>query len=318
MEYRSFGQTDLTPSVIGFGCGRIASLSTLNHRKEIVAALHEALDNGINFFDTADIYGQGDSERLLGSVFRGQRHRLLLCSKAGYTFGAGRYIARWLKPLAQRVVRRWKSGRIAAIAVRNGFQRQNFTPAHIRAAVEGSLRRLRTEYLDVFLLHCPPTEVIADGTALETLVRLKDLGLVRYYGVSCAYTTEALACLRYPGLSVLQIPVNLLEMEVITKVLPLAIERKTAIVAREPFAQGALLTDQRLFDCLRKDSGRTPAQTALRFAMQLRGVDVVLPGMTSRAHLEENTGALSAPPLTSEEIAILCATSRANHEETSR
>jgi aryl-alcohol dehydrogenase-like predicted oxidoreductase len=316
MEYSTFGQTDLNPSVIGFGCGRIASVSTSNHRKEIVATLHEALDRGINFFDTADIYGQGDSERLLGSVFRG--HRLLLCSKAGYTFGTARYIPRWLKPLAQRVLRRWKSGRTAATAIRGGLQRQNFAPAHIRAAVEGSLRRLGTEYLDLFLLHCPPAEVIANGTALEALVRLKECGLVRYYGVSCATTADALACLRYPGISVLQIAVNLFQTEVINKVLPLAIERKAAIVAREPFAQGTLLTDRRLFDCLKKNPSRTPAQTALRFVMQLRGVGVVLPGMTSRVHLEENTGALLAPPLTPEEIGILCPAVRSDDKEARR
>ena len=318
MEYSTFGHTDLNPSVIGFGCGRIASVSALNDRKEIVATLHEALDKGINFFDTADIYGQGDSERLLGSVFRGQRHRLLLCSKAGYTFGTGRYIPRWLKPLAKRVVRRWKSARTAATAVRGRSQRQDFTPAHIRAAVEGSLRRLGTEHLDIFLLHCPPVEVVANGTALETLVRLKECGLVRYYGVSCATTADALACLRYPGISVLQIAVNFLETEAINKALPLAIERKAAIVAREPFAQGRLLTDRRLIDRLGKNPSRTPAQTALRFVMQLRGVGVVLPGMTSRVHLEENTGALLAPPLTSEEMGMLRAATRPNDEEASR
>jgi aryl-alcohol dehydrogenase-like predicted oxidoreductase len=318
MEYRSFGQTDLNPSVIGFGCGRIASISALNHRKEIVATLHEALDRGINFFDTADIYGQGDSERLLGSVFRGQRHRLLLCSKAGYTFGRFQHMALLVKPLARSVLCRWKSGRTAAKNIRRGPLPQNFAPAHITAAVEGSLHRLGTEYLDVFLLHMPPAEVIADGTVLETLVRLKDRGLVRYYGVCCATTSDALSCLRYPGISVLQVPVSLLETDAINGVLPVAVELKAALVAYRPFAQGALLSDQRLFDSLKKNPSRTPAQTALRFVMQLSGVGVVLPGMTSRVHLEENIGALEAPPLTSEEAELLCAIARPKHEQVSQ
>lgn len=315
MEYRNFGRTDLNPSVIGFGCGRIASVSTLNNRKEIVATLHEALDKGINFFDTADVYGQGDSERLLGSVFRGQRRRLVLCSKAGYTFGGAWRIARWLKPLAQSIVGRWKSGQTAAITIRSGFSRQDFTPAHITVAVEGSLRRLRTEYLDVFLLHSPPPEVIADGTALEALVRLKDRGLVRYYGVSCATPGDALACLRYSGVSVLQVPVSLSETQAINKVLPLAVEQNVAIVARQPFARGTLFSDERFLDSLKKNPSRSQAQTALRFVMQLRGVGIVLPGMTSRAHLEENIGALLAPPLTREEMEILGAASRTKNEE---
>ena len=275
-----------------------------------MATLHEALDKGINFFDTADIYGQGDSERLLRSVFRSQRHRLLLCSKAGYTFGTLQRVALWVKPLARRVLRRWKSGQTAAKKIRSGSLPQNFAPAHITAAVEGSLRRLGTDYLDVFFLHRPPAEVIADGTALETLVRLKDRGLVRYYGVCCATTTEALACLRYPEISVLQVPLSLSEPQAINEVLPLAVELKAALVAYRPFAQGALWSDQRLFDSLKKNPSRTPAQTALRFVMQLSGVGVVLPGMTSRVHLKENIGALEAPPLTSEEAKLLCAIAR--------
>lgn len=318
MEYRNFGQTDLRPSVIGFGCGRIASVSILNHRKKIMPILHEAFDKGINFFDTADIYGQGDSERLLGSVFRGERHRILLCSKVGYTFGWKRRITRWVLPLAQSVLRHCKPDRTPAIGIRSGASRQNFTPAHIREAVEGSLRRLGTEYLDVFLLHSPPAEVVANGTALETLGHLKDRGLVRYCGISCATASDALACLRYPGISVLQIPVNLLDTEAINKVLPLAIERKAAIVARQPFALGAVFSNRHLSDFLKTHSNRTPAQTALQFVMNLGGVGVVLPGMTCRVHLEENIGALSTPQLTSEEVEILCAISGKNHEEVSQ
>ena len=86
MEYRSLGRSDLKPSVIGFGCGHIASLSTTHPRKEIVATLYEALERGINFFDTADSYGQGDSARLLGKLIRGRRQQALICTKAGYRF----------------------------------------------------------------------------------------------------------------------------------------------------------------------------------------------------------------------------------------
>jgi aryl-alcohol dehydrogenase-like predicted oxidoreductase len=84
MEYRRLGQTELNASTIGFGCSRIAQASTTNERRAVVCALQTALDRGINFFDTADSYDHGASELLLGTVFRRQRDRVILCSKAGY------------------------------------------------------------------------------------------------------------------------------------------------------------------------------------------------------------------------------------------
>ncbi len=311
MEYRSFGKTELKPSVIGFGCNRIAGMST--DRREVEATLQEALDRGINFFDTADSYNQGDSERLLGKVFRGQRDRLIICSKAGNTLGAARRFGESVIPLAKRIVRRWKPARAAAIAIGKGFSGQNFEPNYIKTSIESSLRRIRTDYLDLFLLHNPPIEVIAVGAIFEMLDTLKDSGMIRYYGVSCSskvISEEAIAFLQHADISALQIPVNLLNINILEEVLPLAIERRIAIVARAPFGDGAVFSHTRLVDALAKIPGRTPAQTAIRFVIQLNTAGVVLPGMTIRDQLDENIGAVSAPPLSADEMKMLYSLAR--------
>jgi aryl-alcohol dehydrogenase-like predicted oxidoreductase len=315
LEYCNFGQTELRPSVIGFGCGRIASLSTSHHRKEILATLHAALDSGINFFDTADSYGQGDSERLLGEIFRRQRGRILICTKAGYRFGGFRRVALWAKPLAKRVMSRSTSARSIAAGMRSRPLPQNFDPAYITSAVEGSLRRLRTEHIDLFLLHSPPPHTIADGTILDALDRLKSKGLIRYYGVSCGSDKDALLCLRDPRIAVLQVPGNLLGIGTLEKLLELTASKRVATVVRQPFAQENLLTHPTLLEFVAKHPGRTPAQTALRFVLQLRGVGVVLIGTTSRSHLVENLGAVTAPPLTSDEMEGLYGLTNMNTKE---
>jgi aryl-alcohol dehydrogenase-like predicted oxidoreductase len=305
MEYSDFGLTSLTPSVIGFGCGRIASLSASHRRKEIVATLSAALDSGINFFDTADSYGQGDSERLLGEVIRSRRDQVVISTKAGYRFGGIRRFARWVKPAAKLFLHRSESARRISSAMRSDSLPQCFAPEYIISSVEGSLRRLKTEYIDLFLLHSPPPHTIADGTVFDALDRLKSKGLIRYYGVSCGREEDALLCLRDPRISALQIPGSLLGVGTLENLLELTTKKGVAIVVRQPFAQGHLLTHPALLEFVAKHPGRTPAQTALRFVLQLRGVGVVLTGMTSRSHLAENLVAVTAPPLTCDEMDIL-------------
>ena len=305
MEYRHFGHTDLKASVIGFGCGRIASLSASHHRKEIVATLSAALDSEINFFDTADSYGQGDSERLLGEVIRSRRDQVVVSTKAGYRFGGIRRFARWVKPAAKLMLRRSESTYRISSTIRGDRLPQCFAPEYIISSVEGSLRRLKTEYIDMFLLHSPPSHIIADGAVFDALDRLKSKGLIRYYGVSCGSQEDALLCLRDPRILTIQIQGNLLGIGILENVLELADMRGVAIVVRQPFAQGHLLTHPALLEFVAKHPGRTPIQTALRFVLQLRGVSVVLIGMTSRSHLAENLGAVTAPPLTCDEMGIL-------------
>ena len=116
----------------------------------------------------------------------------------------------------------------------------------------------------------------------------------------------------------LQVPGNLLGIGTLEKLLELAAKKGVAIVVRQPFAQGHLLTHPALLEFVAKHPGRTPAQTALRFVLQLRGVGVVLTGMTSRSHLAENLGAVTAPPLTCDEMDILYGLSNMNDKRSRR
>jgi aryl-alcohol dehydrogenase-like predicted oxidoreductase len=162
------------------------------------------------------------------------------------------------------------------------------------------------------------------GDFCETLERLKDQGKIRYYGVSCATVDDALICLKYPGISSVQVGISLLDQEAITKLLPLAKEEKLAVIARNPRAQGHLtdsLSDimsetyarnqtefedrknrAKKFRFLVKEN-RTLAQAALQFVLQLEGVSVAIPRAINREQLEESLGVISSPPLTKEELA---------------
>jgi aryl-alcohol dehydrogenase-like predicted oxidoreductase len=118
---------------------------------------------------------------------------------------------------------------------------QNFSPPYLRAAVEASLRRLRTDYIDLFQLHSPPADVVARGEWSGALDSLKRSGKIRYYGISCDSVDAAAAALRFSGVSFLQLPVNLLERRVVDTVLPEAKAKSVAVIARECLANGLLV-----------------------------------------------------------------------------
>lgn len=305
LQYVKLGNTELRPSRLGFGCSRIASLSNTHTPSEVRTALLEAFDQGINFFDTADVYGQGDSERLIGKLFRNRRSQVILCSKAGLTVGASQTLIRWIKPVANPIIRRWKSARHKTIGVRRKMERKCFEPAYLKEQIEGSLRRLGTDYLDLFLLHSPPSEVIVDETVFTMLQELKSAGLIRYYGVSCDSSQQALITMVRAEVSCLQVPVNLMQRKTIESVLPAARKKRIGIVAREPLAGGAVFSHPPLLDICHDNSDCSPARLAIRYSMEKADAGVILAGMSCRRHLEENLKILESPPLSAEEMARL-------------
>lgn len=323
MKYRQFGNTELRVSEIGFGCGRLGGTVDRGDRKEAVRTLELAFDRGVNYFDTADIYAQGRSEELLGKTFRHRRSAVILASKAGYRLStAGSFAAR-LKPLARPVLRLIPSLRSSAQKIRGSQMSQDFSPDYLRSAVEASLKRLRTDYLDLFQLHSPPAAVLEAGKYLETLEKLKSQGKIRYYGVACVEVAHAEFCLAHSGISAVQIQVNLLNYESASGFLERARQAGLAVVARQPLASGFLARpitelqpmqfpipraeyDQiyaRVAHCQGLASPpRTIAQAAIQFALHAPAVSLVLPGMSSRRHLEQNLQALEAPELSEEEL----------------
>jgi aryl-alcohol dehydrogenase-like predicted oxidoreductase len=331
MEYRPFGKTDLRVSMIGIGGGRLGATLRQGTAGDVARMLHEALDSGITFYDTADSYGQGKSEELIGDALKGRRNEVVIATKAGYRLSAAGGLAARLKPVLGPIIRSVKSlGRLAG-SVRSSQMGQDFSAEYLNDAIDGSLRRLRTDHVDLYQLHSPPAEVLQRGEVFAVLDALQAAGKIRYYGVSCITVEDAMLAVEHPGVSSVQVPVNLIEREAVTALLPVATKLNVAVVARQPFASGFLvqsearirshapLVDQdELNERLRAAAAygflatksRTTAQAAIQWALRQDGVSVVLPGMSSTDHLRENLGALTAPPLTDAELSRIDALSR--------
>jgi aryl-alcohol dehydrogenase-like predicted oxidoreductase len=331
MEYRPFGSSDLRVSVIGVGGGRLGATLKQGTTSDVTRMLREALDSGITFYDTADSYGQGKSEELIGEALGSSRNEVVIATKAGYRLSAAGGFAARLKPVLGPLVRSVRSlGRLAG-SVRSSQMGQDFSAEYLGNAIDGSLRRLRTDHVDLYQLHSPPTEVLQRGEAFAVLDALKAAGKIRHYGVSCRTVEDATIAVEHPGVSSVQVPLSLLEREAVTALLPLATKQNVAVVARQPFASGFLVQseaqirshaplvdpdelNERLrvaaaFRFLATES-RTTAQAALQWALHQDGVSVVLPGMSRTDHLRENLAALTAPPLTDAELSRIDALSR--------
>ncbi|WP_029214832.1 aldo/keto reductase [Kallotenue papyrolyticum] len=304
MEYRPLGRTGWQISAISFGAWAIggdawgATDDALSLR-----TLHRALDLGINFFDTADVYGDGHSERLLGQVRRERREQMIIATKAG----------RRLNP------------HTAA-----GYNRANLT-----AFVERSLRNLQTEALDLLQLHCPPTAVYDMPEVFGILDDLVAAGKIRFYGVSVERVDEALKAITYPNVQSVQIIFNMFRLKPAEQFFPVARDRQVGILARVPLASGLLtgkFTRDSRFDArdhrhynrhgeafdqgetfsgvefetglqaveeLRPlvPPGATLSQLALRWILMFPEVSAAIPGAKTPQQLEENVGAAALPPL---------------------
>lgn len=278
MQYRKLGSTDLAPSVLGFGCSMIASLATRYSRLEVESTLREAREAGITFFDTADVYGQGDSERMLGNVFRNQREGMILCTKAGLTVGPVEGLVRFAKPVANFVMRRWGRARTLSTQARRRQEGQCFKPDYLRRRIEGSLRRLSVDRIDLFLLHNPPVDMPKREAVFDLLNQLKQQGKLRYFGVSCRSLGDAGAWLEQPDIACVQIPIDRSCLEAAIPVLERARTRGVGVVVREVFSHDVL--------------ARGDVSDALHPLLQRPEIGVVLAGMTCRRHLRENLQAV--------------------------
>jgi aryl-alcohol dehydrogenase-like predicted oxidoreductase len=225
-------------SAFGLGCARIGGIFKQDPN-DFVNLLSASLDHGINFFDTADIYSQGESERLLGRTFRRRRDRVVLASKAGFLLPTQRRVLARFKPLLRPLIGLIGLARHHVPGAVRGSLSQDFSPPHLRRSIEGSLRRLATDHLDLFQLHSPPTAIVQAADWVQILDRMKTEGKIRYYGVSCDSVEAALAALEHPGVSSLQLPISLLERRAVDA-LPKAHASGIAVVAREVLANGAL------------------------------------------------------------------------------
>jgi aryl-alcohol dehydrogenase-like predicted oxidoreductase len=208
MKYRILGRTEWHVSTVSFGAWAIGGTWGPVNDRESLAALHRAVDLGVNFFDTADVYGDGQSERLLARLRRERRETIYVATKAG-------------RRLPRQTV--------------EGYNRQNLT-----AWVERSLENLQMDALDLLQLHCPPTDLYYAPEVFGTLDDLVRVGKVRFYGVSVERVEEALKAIEYPGVQSVQIIFNAFRQRPAELFFSEAERRKVGILARLPLASGLL------------------------------------------------------------------------------
>jgi aryl-alcohol dehydrogenase-like predicted oxidoreductase len=309
MQYRELGRTGWKVSAVSFGSWAIGGAWGPVQDAESMAALHRAVELGVNFFDTADVYGDGRSERLLAQLRRQHSEPIYIATKAG----------RRLDP------------HVAA-----GYNRANLT-----AFVERSLKNLDTEALDLLQLHCPPTEVYYMPEVFGILDDLVKAGKVRYYGVSVEKVEEALKAIEYPNVQSVQIIFNMFRHRPAELLFEQAKRRRVGILARVPLASGMLTgklgldttfapDDHRRFNRQGEafDRGETfsgvdyqiglqaveelkaicppgmsMVQFALRWILMFEAVTCAIPGAKRPSQAEENFTAADLAPLSEETIA---------------
>jgi aryl-alcohol dehydrogenase-like predicted oxidoreductase len=316
MKERRLGKTDLRVSEIGFGCWAIGGNAYGPVRdKDSLEALAAAFDSGINFFDTADTYGEGHSEELLGKFLKGRsRDRVTLATKCGWDFYASSQ-----KPAS---VLSGPSGML-----NHTGHRKNFDTGYVRFACEQSLRRLGTEVIDLFQLHNPSLELIQKGDLVSVLEGLRKEGKVRFIGISVHTEAEALAALGDPRIQTIQIILNLLDQRMAEKFLPEAEKKDVGVIVREPLASGLLSgkyrpshefpkddhrrrwvpekreADWQKIQLIQKALGSLPLlRAALEFTLSFGPVSTAIAGAKTRTQVLENAAASLRPVLSPENI----------------
>ena len=305
MKYRKLGKTGLEVSEIGFGTwgiggthkGAIAYGPTDD--KVSISALHRAYDVGITFYDTADLYGYGHSEELLGSAFETVRDKVIIASKVGFL----------------------------------GFEgNQDFSASHIRKSIESSLKRLQSDYIDLYQLHSPPLELLANQEEILFILQsLVEEGKVRSIGIAVRSPEEGLQAIENFDFQTIQVNFNFTDQRALDiGLFQRCSEKGVGIIVRTPLCFGFLTghysvknsydtKDHRgnwskeqverwanaykLFSTGLKEQGhQTNAQIALRFCLSYPNVSTIIPGMLTDEHVQENSASSQLGPLPAKDL----------------
>jgi aryl-alcohol dehydrogenase-like predicted oxidoreductase len=279
------------------------------------------------------MYTQGESERLLGDAFRRKRQQVVIATKFGYVLPSQGRLGSRIKPLVKPVFARFRlTARQVHQRLRGAVSRQDFSPTYIARAVEDSLRRLRTDYIDLLQLHSPPLDVLQQGDFVQPLECLREQGKIRYWGVACDRTDDTLAAVQYGSIASVQIGFSALEQAALDSAFPGATARGVGIIARQVFASGLLtrrldafdpeqidpdpvVADRkrhqiRQFAAIASEHCRAPDELALKFVLARPEVSAIPVGISTPAHLKATIAALEAPPLTADEQAQVLAARR--------
>jgi aryl-alcohol dehydrogenase-like predicted oxidoreductase len=255
---------------LGLGCSRIGSVSNDQQAHEARELIAFAIDMGVSVIDTADIYGQGDSERQIGRALAGRRDRAFVVTKAGKTLaGAARWLAP-LKPVLVPLISKLRR-RSDITSRRERYLKNNFSPDHLRRALEASLKRLRMEFVDGFLLHSPPLAVLGDERIWRLFEELIESGRARHVGISIDSPDLLGPALDIPHVSLLELPLSVIDAADAKHQIAKIDERGIKIMARE---------------IIRSQPNMSPTD-AVKGALSRSLVTTVLVGTTRKAHLEE-------------------------------
>jgi aryl-alcohol dehydrogenase-like predicted oxidoreductase len=305
MQYRDLGKTGIKVSEIGFGAWAIGGTAEASgtpfgwgrtNDDESLATIRRARDLGVNFFDTADSYGFGRSESLLGIVLSRRRNDVVIATKVGVV-------------------------RTSAGELKKDFSRQ-----HIFHAVDGSLKRLRTDFIDIYQVHNPSREDLRREEIQESMERLQEVGKIRFWGVSISTAEDGMEIIERGWGYTLQVLYNILNQAPETDLFPAAKEKGYGIIARVPLASGLLtgkfrsdtvfaaddvrqnfLTPRRLQEAIERvdevksiigGAARNLAEGSLRFVLANDAVSTAIPGARNVRQVEANVAAVEGvlPP----------------------
>lgn len=303
MEYRPLGRTGWKVSELSFGAWAIGGSWGHVSDEDGMASLNQAIDCGVNFIDTADVYGNGRSERLIAQLKRSRKEQIVVATKAG-------------RRLPKQVT-------------------EGYTRANLTAWVEDSLRNLSVDSLDLLQLHCPPTEVYYRPEVFGILDDLVNAGKIRYYGVSVEKVEEALKAIEFPGVQTVQIIFNCFRQRPAELFFAQAKQKQVGILARVPLASGLLTGKLRRDSAFASDdhrnfnrygnafdvgetfsgvdyetglaaveeirklllSGMSMSQFALRWILMFDAVSCAIPGGKTPEQVKDNCGASEKPAL---------------------
>ncbi|WP_455661169.1 aldo/keto reductase [Pradoshia sp.] len=308
MNYRQLGNSELKLSEISFGTWGIGGDWGKSNDEDALTAIDRAMELGVNFFDTADVYGSGRSEELLRKATKGREDEIYIASKF--------------------------------CRVGDIHDPKTYSEESVRSYCEDSLKRLGRERIDLYQIHCPPLEILKNTIVFEVLDKLQQEGKIRHYGVSVETVEEGLFCLTNPNVAALQVIFNLFRQKPLEELFPKAKEQGVGILARVPLASGLLTgkftaqthfakEDHRHFNANGEQfnvgetfaglefqkgvelsnqlswiaEGRESlAAAALRWILDQEAVTCAIPGFKNVRQVEQNLAALEEKPFSEQEL----------------
>lgn len=311
MNYRKLGNTGLNVSEVSFGTWAIGGSWGKTSDEQSLQALNYAIEQGVNFFDTADVYGDGHSERLLAKATKGKEDSIYIATKF------------------------CRQGDI--------HSPETYSYNQVSGYCEASLKRLNRERIDLYQIHCPATQILKDGDVFHVLDRLQQEGKVRYYGVSVETVEEGLICLENPNVKSLQVIFNIFRQKPMEELFKKAKEQGVGIIVRLPLASGLLTGKFKESDVFEADDHRnfnndgkafnvgetfaglgfkkgvelsqkldwiaggrgSMTEAALRWILDQPEITCVIPGFKNEQQIKQNLQALQAKSFSQEELTKL-------------